>query len=181
MKNYSWAASILITVTAFSSAMAQSPAQQSAEPVAQAVAEAKQTKFINATPKDIGEVLRYNGYDFKSETYDGKEVLIVDIDGITSVIQFYGKEPEFDSIQLYAGFVAEGTIERGRVNDWNKSSRFTRAYIDNEGDPVLEMDLNFSFGGIAERQLEDWLYLWEISLSSFHQHIYNKSTKGGGK
>ena len=58
------------------------------------------------------------------------------------------------------------------MNEWNGRYRYTRAYIDAEGDPVLEMDINFAFGGLSERQFEDWLALWELSLTAFRAFIY---------
>lgn len=131
------------------------------------------TRFVT-TSKELGEVLSYNGYDFKTETYDGKEVLVVDVDGITTIVQFFGGAPEFESVQFYAGFLADSSSTVQRMNEWNSTYRFTRAYIDAEGDPALEMDLNFTFGGISERQLEDSLALWELSVVTFHKFIYEK-------
>ncbi len=125
------------------------------------------------TAKELSDVLRYNAFDFKTETFQGKEVFVVDVDGITTVVQFYGDDPEFESLQLYAGFTGDSSITEKRMNEWNSTHRFTRAYIDDEGDPVLEMDLNFTFGGISERQLEDSLALWELSVVAFRKFIYH--------
>lgn len=141
----------------------------------------KRDKFIVATPDAIGEVLKYNGFDFKSQTYQDKTVLVVDIDGITTVIHFYGKGPEFSSIQLYSGFVRDKDSSVSTMNEWNSEYRFTRAYIDDEGDPVLEMDINFAFGGISERQLEDNLLLWELSVQQFRKFVYNDNGQDAKK
>jgi Putative bacterial sensory transduction regulator len=132
-----------------------------------------------STSKDLGEVLRYNGFDFKPDTIEGKEVLVVDVDGITTVVQFYGEDAEFDSVQLYAGFTRNSSSTVQQMNEWNSTHRFTRAYIDEQGDPVLEMDLNFAFGGVSERQLEDSLALWELSVVTFHTFIYDKNKVRG--
>jgi Putative bacterial sensory transduction regulator len=123
---------------------------------------------------DLAEVLRFNGLEFKKQTLDGQDFLIVDVDGITTVINFHGTESELESMTLYAGFTASSSSTVQRMNEWNSTHRFTRAYIDEEGDPVLEMDLNFTFGGVSERQLEDSLALWESSITMFRTFIYGK-------
>ena len=136
---------------------------------------------------DVETVLRYNGFGFKTETHDGKDYLVVDVDGITTVVNFFDSKGqligddanrEMASMQLYAGFIGDSSVTPQRMNEWNRNHRFTRAYIDNEGDPVLEMDLNLAFGGVPERQLEDSLALWELSVVSFQKFVYPKSDDG---
>ena len=130
-------------------------------------------RYIN-TRASFEEVLRYNGFDFKVETYEGKDYLVVDVDGIKTIVTFYGKDNDLDSMQFYAGFVKSSATQQ-RMNEWNQGHRFTRAYIDIDGDPALEMDVNFAFGGVGERQLEDTLAVWEMSVSKFHTFVYENN------
>ncbi len=53
--------------------------------------------------------------------------------------------------QLYYG--ASGIkLTPEQINEWNRTKRLSRAYIDQEGNPVLESDL-ITDGGITEQNL----------------------------
>ncbi len=72
-------------------------------------------------------------------------------------------------IQLYAGFSARGT-SLADVNEWNKSKRFSRAYIDNEGDPVIESDLDFE-GGVTAEAIVQFVKIFAKSVKRFASEI----------
>lgn len=50
------------------------------------------------------------------------------------------------SLQLYTYSNLPGPPDYELINDWNRSKRFSRAYIDRDGDAVLESDLDVSMG-----------------------------------
>jgi hypothetical protein len=52
------------------------------------------------------------------------------------------------SVEFYTGFT-DLDLSLEQINDWNARMRWVRAYIDKEGDPVLEMDVDMDFGGIS--------------------------------
>jgi hypothetical protein len=52
------------------------------------------------------------------------------------------------------------------VNAWNQKKRFTKAYLDDDGDPVLEMDLDLE-GGVAEDRVRDSIKTFAISVRTF--------------
>jgi len=68
-------------------------------------------------------------------------------------------------LQLYYG-VTGGSWTMEQVNDWNKRQRFSRAYVDDEGDLVMEADLR-AYDGISRRKIAVWLGLFERSLQAF--------------
>ena len=71
-------------------------------------------------------------------------------------------------IQFYASFKKKTTL--GRINEWNASKRYTRAYLDKEGDPVLEADLDLE-GGVSYGALAEFIKTWVTSVKLFTQHI----------
>ena len=74
------------------------------------------------------------------------------------------------SIQFRAAFdLADGTTA-DRMNEWNENERWTRAYVDDEGDPILEYDVNFE-GGVSPDNFQDSLRVWERSLGRFIRHV----------
>jgi hypothetical protein len=76
---------------------------------------------------------------------------------------------KFDDIQLYAVFTG-GKVSMSRINDWNRTKRFSRAYLDKDGDPVLEADLDFE-GGVTTESVARFVALFVQSLESFDKHL----------
>ena len=72
------------------------------------------------------------------------------------------------NLQFYASFKKKATM--GRINDWNASKRYTRAYLDKEGDPVLEADLDLE-GGVSYGALAEFFKTWVASVKLFTEHI----------
>ena len=72
------------------------------------------------------------------------------------------------NLQFYASFKKKATL--GRVNDWNAGKRYTRAYIDKDGDPVLEADLDLE-GGVSYGAVAEFFKTWVTSVKLFAQHI----------
>lgn len=72
-------------------------------------------------------------------------------------------------IQLYAGFKAK-RVTLSRINEWNKSKRFGRAYLDNDNDPVIEADLDFE-GGVTAEAIVRFVALFGQLVEGFAAHI----------
>jgi hypothetical protein len=67
--------------------------------------------------------------------------------------------------QLYVGF-GDTKPSTSRINKWNQSKRFSRAYIDDDGNPVLESDLDFA-GGVTDDTIKAWIKLYETSIKAY--------------
>jgi hypothetical protein len=76
-----------------------------------------------------------------------------------------------DSLQFNAGFDMEAGIDHARVNEWNRERRFGNAWIDEERDPWLELDLDLE-GGATAAQVRDYVELWDALLGQFQAFIY---------
>ena len=59
----------------------------------------------------------------------------------------------------------------GAINGWNRRKRFVKAYLDEEGDPGISMDLNLDFGGISQTLFQDSLTLWAGQMGAFQKEI----------
>jgi hypothetical protein len=73
------------------------------------------------------------------------------------------------NVQIYAGFKKPGT-SLARINEWNSTKRYTRAYIDRDGDPVLEADLDLA-GGSTPNAIAELFRTWSASVRLFATHI----------
>ena len=61
-----------------------------------------------------------------------------------------------------------------KINKWNKEKRFARAYKDDEGDPVLEMDVDLDFAGIPRENVGETFNTWASLMDSFREYVFEK-------
>lgn len=81
---------------------------------------------------------------------------------------------ECKTLQYYMGFTDAKGLSLDRLNEWNKSKRFARAYRDDESDPVLEMDVDVDFAGIPRENLGETLNTRASLMDSFREFIFDK-------
>ncbi len=84
-------------------------------------------------------------------------------------IYFYGcvENVECSSIQFVAGYDLDEDFALDLMNGWNEENRWTKAYLDDEGDPIMEMDLYLGGGGVSRENFEEWLDLWRRLVEDF--------------
>jgi hypothetical protein len=68
-------------------------------------------------------------------------------------------------LQLYYG-VGGVRCPFEPINEWNKQHRHSRAYLDDEEDPVIESDL-LSDGGMSQEKLEMFVRAFQVSAAQF--------------
>jgi hypothetical protein len=81
------------------------------------------------------------------------------------------KNSDCRTVQFFAGYRKDGTVDMNQINEWNRTHRFSRAYIDKEGDPVIEMDVNLDEGGLSSALFIDNLKVWENLLGQFREEF----------
>ncbi len=92
--------------------------------------------------------------------------------GAKFIINFYGCQNHLKctSLTFFAGWTGLN-VSMNQMNEWNKIRRFSRAYIDNDGDPILEFDIDLDDGGMSQELFINNVEYWDTSLASFKQHI----------
>lgn len=111
------------------------------------------TNLVEKVMKDVG--LEYE--EIEEETYR------LQMSGMT-VILFLGET----DLQLYCGIKHE--TSHYRINSFNRDYKWGRAYIDSDGDPVLESDISF-IGGLGYDGLISFFTTFEDLLDTFVEHI----------
>lgn len=66
------------------------------------------------------------------------------------------------------------------INEWNKLHRHSRAYIDDEEDPVLESDL-LSDGGMSQEKLTMFVRAFQMSAREFQELLIQHCTSAQGR
>ena len=78
------------------------------------------------------------------------------------------------TLQYYMGCSDAKDVPLDRFNQWNKEKRFARGYRDDEGDPVLEMDVDVDFAGIPRENLGETFNTWASLMDSYREFIFDK-------
>lgn len=93
------------------------------------------------------------------------------IEGISYVVYFYGCTDGADcaSIQMRAGWLMDG-VPVSAMNEWNRDRRFGKAYLDGDGDPVIEMNVNLAHG-VSARNLDDTFAWYAGVIKEFTQFL----------
>ena len=74
-------------------------------------------------------------------------------------------------IQFQTSFEdTEATLET--VNAWNQTKRYSRTYLDDDGDPILELDLDLE-GGVTHARIVDYLKTCRLSFQSWMNEVVN--------
>ena len=92
-------------------------------------------------------------------------------DGITYQIYFRNctDNKNCEDLNFYLGFLdLKPTLEV--INDWNMNKRFSRAYLDQDQDACVEMDLDM-VKGVSAEYLDSQIGLWTLVVGQFADHV----------
>jgi hypothetical protein len=70
------------------------------------------------------------------------------------------------SLELVCAFSCKGKFDVSRLNEWNSTIPWCKAYYDTVNDPCLDMDIALSPGGTYE-SLNDQFLTWNRVLGNF--------------
>jgi len=116
-----------------------------------------------------GEALRgimlAEGYNAQALTLDKDGDVVWKLDGYRTNLII---DDDGDSIEFSSAFTDPSTLEK--VNAWNRSKRYSRSYLDADGDPVLELDLDLS-GGVTQERILDFLRTCELSFEAWRKEV----------
>lgn len=102
----------------------------------------------------------------------GDPLLSTRIEGTNFDIYFYScDDGPCQSIQFSAGFDLDNPMSAGKINEWNRDKRFGKAYLDDDGDPHIEYDVNVDLDGVGAKNFDDTIDLWRVVLADFRDFI----------
>lgn len=120
--------------------------------------------ITHITDQELLTLLQEEGYVPKQ---DKPSVINVKMESINML--FIVSEPG-TSIQAWAGFNSKGGL-LDKVNEWNKTRRYSRAYIDDANDPVIELDLDLT-GGVSKARIVDFIKTARVSVLGFAGFVF---------
>jgi hypothetical protein len=109
------------------------------------------------TAQEVAGVLQRAWYKAEStkDTY-GDPLIKSTSSSVNFSVYFYTRKnsPRCTSIQFYAGFQKPGVAPE-QIAEWNRTTRFGEAYLDQDGDLRLEMDMDVEHGANTEALKND--------------------------
>jgi len=117
--------------------------------------------------EELVDILKEEGYLGVNIQAPGK--IRVKMSG--SLILLFNKA---DGDLQFTYMVGGGKWEYEDVNEWNQSKRLSRAYLDQDKDPVLESDL-LSDGGLTKEKVKAFIRVFSISKGAFRLFLIDKN------
>lgn len=140
-----------------------------------AVAPAAQSQMVRAQdPQSLVSAMQANGYLAQLSTDKvGDPMITSGAGGTTFQVFFYNctEHKNCATVQFHSGYHFENSPALDVINEWNRSQRFGRAYLDKESDPIVEMDVDLDDGGVPPLLFIDNLEFWSSLLGRFEKHI----------
>lgn len=125
-------------------------------------------------PASMTEVLQSFGYRAQlSKDSGGDPKISSSSGGAEFSIFFYGctNGTNCDAISFSSAFDLDPGSNTDLMNEWNRKKRYTKAYLDDEQDPVIDMDIYLGDGGISIDNFRTWVETWERGVGDFKSHI----------
>lgn len=127
-------------------------------------------------PPSVAAALQAAGFQAKLDKDKGGDPMITSgSSGSRFGVYFYNCTDNRDcaTVQFHASYDAEAgkapSLEK--INEWNRKQRFGRAYLDSEGDPAVEMDVDLDDGGMSRELFTDNVEFWTTIMAEFEKHI----------
>lgn len=131
-------------------------------------------KVYASDPEKILEIVKGFGSADLVRDDAGDPNIIGRIDGTRYGVYFYGCKDHRNctDIQLSAGWSGV-KVSLSQLNEWNRGRRFGKAFLDDEGDPHLEMEINLDYG-VDRDNLEDSLQWWRAGVREFIRTVLER-------
>lgn len=131
--------------------------------------------LLTAHPETVLDLVRNHGTGELERDATGDPMIVAQTGGIRYVVYFYDCDASSlcKSIQFRAAWNAPGEYSMRDMNEWNRDRRFAKAYLDDDSDPTLEMDVNLDFG-VTRDNLDDTIDWWRVVLTRFRDEVIDR-------
>lgn len=112
------------------------------------------------------EIMKEEGYAASSSEND---IVIWKHDGYKSHVFISGRNGS--NLQFHTSF-GDCNATLKKINEWNRTKRYSRTYLDDDGDPHLELDLDLT-GGVTLARIVDFLSTCRVSMDAWCDEVVN--------
>ncbi|WP_168201712.1 YbjN domain-containing protein [Phreatobacter aquaticus] len=133
------------------------------------------------TPQQMAGVLRNRGATAEIVSENNRSRIRTQIGGRRVTVFFYAcNDGGCQSIQYRAVFQRNDRYTLAYVNAWNYEKRFAKTYLDNDGDLVLEWDVDLD-GGVSVPFISESVQTFQTMLGAFDRFTPRDATPGGSR
>lgn len=136
---------------------------------------------VEANYKKVAAALESAGYEASIEGEGTDRFVSSASAGYTFSVFFFGCDDAGDAcktVQFYAGFAPDNKPTLTQMNQYAATRRWGRVYIDDEGDPVIEMDVDLEDGGMSKELFTDNVEYWETVMNAFADWVFDNAESG---
>jgi hypothetical protein len=116
----------------------------------------------------IAAAIRASGEATLSKDKDGDPQIKAKSKGATWSVTFFGCKSGTNcgSMEFFYGIATTTKPTLARINEWNQKKRWSKAYIDSDGDPNINFDVNLR-GGVSRANLDANIAVWVDIVEEF--------------
>ncbi len=125
---------------------------------------------VVADIKRIAAALQDAGYRAKIEGEGAERYIATGAGGSSFTIHLYGCNAlggDCKNVMFSAWIDSDTPPSLQAMNDFSARMRWGRFYLDSEGDPTIELDIDLEDGGMSEELFIDNVEYWESALTQF--------------
>lgn len=142
-----------------------------------ALATPAMAKNVVADIDQIGEVMKGAGHPVEFKAADGDRYISSETGGYKYALIPFGcddKGKGCKSVQFYIAFNPDKKPTLDAMNTYAREHRWGRVYIDKDGDPAMEFDLDLEAGGMSPELFLDNVAYWEAIVEVFSKFVFGK-------
>lgn len=132
---------------------------------------------IVAEAGQIAAVLKDKGYKAELKVDSaGDPYISSGSGGYSFAIFFYGCEggANCKTVQLFAAFDTARRPDLEKMNEYARTKRWGRVYVDTSDDPAIEMDVDLEDGGMSRELFVDNLEYWDSVMQAFGEWSFDQ-------
>ena len=128
--------------------------------------------LVDATdPERIAQMIRgFGSATLETDDY-GDPLISGRINGSKYGVYFYNCDDNRDceNIQFTAAWAGYDVSLR-QMNEWNQSQLYGTAYLDEDGDPNIDLVVNLKHG-VSHKNFDDTIDWWVLAMKEFEAYI----------
>lgn len=78
------------------------------------------------------------------------------------------------SVQFFIAFDTKVSPSLEKMNDYARNNRWGRVYLDKDGDPAIEFDVDLEKGGMSEELFLDNVEYWDVVMTRFADFAFDR-------
>ncbi len=125
----------------------------------------------DVTMMQLRHLLKQQSIEAEPASTGQVEYLVFTLSGHKSIIALYQcKQEHCGTIKMTTFFKPPKPIGAKQINTWNQTRRYTRAYLNKEGNPILEADIDLD-GGAPKEVVVDFVMRQQSMIAWFAKFV----------